>query len=785
MVMAKSLFSLLGFSAMIPWIAAGQLHCPEPQWKPGDGLAGTDGPVYASTVWDPDGPGPMLTQLVIGGQFALVESLLTGNIAKYEIESQTWSSFGSGTNERVLALAGTVSGDLYAGGAFSVAGENPAYYIARWTPSPGGGGSWGPVGGGVNAFVHALESLPSGDVIAGGAFTTAGSANAGGVAIWKPDVSTWVSMGAGVSGPQYPTVHALACLPNGDAIAGGDFTHANGIVVNHIARWDGAAWSPLGSGLNALVRSLKALPSGEIVVGGMFQTAGGVSANRIAKWNPTSGVWSPLGGGFLGDNVSVRSIARLPSDDLVVVGDYIYNAGGISVLGIARWNPSAAKWSGFGNTFISASTLAVLPGGELIAGGLSSWNESSGKWAKITKGNSGEIQHLRRLPDGDLIAGGSFSQIGGIDAVGIARQDHTSGEWASLGGPLNGAVYATTTLPNDDLIVGGTFNKAGNVGVSAIGKWVASTGEWSGLGSGLTGSTDQFPSPVVYALERLASGEVIATGHFLKAGGKPSAGHIARWNDATGNWSLLGSGLSGSFGYGKALATLNNGDLAVGGQFAGAGGKAANNIARWSPSTQTWSTFGSGMDNSVQSLAVLPNGNLVAGGWFLKRIASWNDATGWSSLGSGVSGIVTALHMPAGDDLFVGGNFLAAGGKPVSHIARWNVAKSAWFPLEQGVGSPKFQPWVNAIETDAHNDLVVGGDFLTASGKVSAYLARFGCPTPSCYADCDGSKILDIDDFVCFQTLYASADPQADCDESGDLDIDDFICFQTLFAIGC
>jgi hypothetical protein len=55
----------------------------------------------------------------------------------------------------------------------------------------------------------------------------------------------------------------------------------------------------------------------------------------------------------------------------------------------------------------------------------------------------------------------------------------------------------------------------------------------------------------------------------------------------------------------------------------------------------------------------------------------------------------------------------------------------------------------------------------------------------SCYPDCDASGLLNIDDFVCFQTFYAIGDPSADCDESGTLNIDDFICFQTYYSIGC
>ncbi len=57
--------------------------------------------------------------------------------------------------------------------------------------------------------------------------------------------------------------------------------------------------------------------------------------------------------------------------------------------------------------------------------------------------------------------------------------------------------------------------------------------------------------------------------------------------------------------------------------------------------------------------------------------------------------------------------------------------------------------------------------------------------SPLCYPDCDASGTLNIDDFICFQTLFAIGDPLADCDGGGSLNIDDFICFQTFFALGC
>jgi hypothetical protein len=59
------------------------------------------------------------------------------------------------------------------------------------------------------------------------------------------------------------------------------------------------------------------------------------------------------------------------------------------------------------------------------------------------------------------------------------------------------------------------------------------------------------------------------------------------------------------------------------------------------------------------------------------------------------------------------------------------------------------------------------------------------CESEECYADCDENGILDIDDFVCFQTFFAFGDDYADCDGNGVKDVDDFICFQTFFALGC
>jgi hypothetical protein len=56
---------------------------------------------------------------------------------------------------------------------------------------------------------------------------------------------------------------------------------------------------------------------------------------------------------------------------------------------------------------------------------------------------------------------------------------------------------------------------------------------------------------------------------------------------------------------------------------------------------------------------------------------------------------------------------------------------------------------------------------------------------PSCYPDCNGDGTLNLADFGCFQTRFATGSMYADCNGDGILNLADFGCFQTTFALGC
>ncbi|MEX2219510.1 MAG: COX15/CtaA family protein [Phycisphaerales bacterium] len=306
--------------------------------------------------------------MIVGGDFLLAGSVRADRIARRR--AGVWEPMGTGMNATVRALALMPNGDVIAGGDFTVAGGAAARNIARWD-----GGGWVPLGAGVGVGfvgtrVHAIALLPSGDLVVGGDFTTAGSIEAENVARW--DGGTWHSMGQDLGPFQGPglddAVWALAVLPNGQVIAGGDFGNGTGQSPPFIARFSGSSWQSMGPGVNSTVYSLAAAPNGDLIAGGEFTSPGA----HIARWNGSS--WSALGAGVGGGGgfPTVHAIQPIGAD-IFATGDFT-TAGGAPANRIARWDGSV--WSTLGSGLVSANPafgaglgLTVQPGGALVAVG--------------------------------------------------------------------------------------------------------------------------------------------------------------------------------------------------------------------------------------------------------------------------------------------------------------------------------------------------------------------------------------------------------------------------------
>jgi hypothetical protein len=238
-----------------------------------------------------------------------------------------WISMGGlrGANNSVFATAVDAAGDLYIGGSFTAVGEVIANGIAKWD-----GNAWSVLGSGFSNGVTALAT--SGNVLYAGVNNY--------VAKW--DGIAWSVLGSGMTGGGGPFnfvfVKALA-VAGTNLYAGGAFTMADGTAANNIAKWDGTAWSALGSGVDSWVYAL-AVSDTNLYAGGFFATAGGIPANRIGKWDGIA--WSALGSGMVG---SVHALA-VSGNDVYAGGDFT-TTDGTAASNIAKWNGSV--WSALGS----------------------------------------------------------------------------------------------------------------------------------------------------------------------------------------------------------------------------------------------------------------------------------------------------------------------------------------------------------------------------------------------------------------------------------------------------
>jgi hypothetical protein len=423
--------------------------------------------------------------------------------------------------------------------------------------------------------------------------------------------------------------------------------------------------------MSGWMQAIAVLPNGDFVVAG-GAVIFGVTSGFNQRWNGSA--WAPLGANADGQ---VFTLSTLPNGEILAGGSF-GQIGGVTASAVARW--SGAAWQALGIPGLAGNggALTFLPNGDIVAGGflVARWNGTT--WLPLGAaftyygGPGPRVRALATLPSGDVVAGGQFTAAGSVPVSCIARWNGTT--WLSLGSGMNDNVFALATMPNGTVIAGGQFTVAGGAGVNAIARWNGTA--WSPLGSGVTlGPT-------------LNSGQVYA------------------------------------------LAAMPNGDMIVGGYFDRAGGLSANNIARWNGTT--WSSLGAGSNSAVTSLAVLPNGNVIASG---SLIARWNGVT-WLPLGAGISGNVLALVPLPNGDLIAGGDFMVAGGQATGRIARWSG--TGWSPLGTGADSR-----VQALAARPDGDVFVGGEFSLVDGVVSPGVARLttNCPATatSVGAGCNGS----------------------------------------------
>ena len=583
---------------------------------------------------------------------------------------------------------------------------------------------------GTDAQVTGLAVVGS-DVYLCGTFSIAGDDHYR-LARW--DGADWSDVGTGVNNG----VSDLA-TDGTNLYAAGSFTMAGDVPANRIARWDGANWSALGTGFTGATIQALAVWNGDLYAAGSFTAAGGVAASRIARWDGAT--WSPLGNGL--NNTVYALVAGTAG--LYAAGNFT-SSGATALTRIARWDGTA--WSPLGAGVNNIVTALGVQDGNLYASGsftsaggvsvnlIARWDGSN--WFAMGSGLSAYGARAFAVLNGDLYVGGSFDYAGGSYAPKLARWDGTA--WSAVGESMTGvgasSIDAMVVMPDGvgggNLFVGGVFRSAETMPVKNIARYDGTS--WHALGNGQAPDNTVWETGVGIDAE---GGKVIYAGGLFLQAGSSSAKYIAAWDVDAGTWKSVGTGVNGEV---RTVATSGT-DLYVGGVFTTAGITNAYNVAHWDGTE--WTRLGSGTNAKVEVLRLCPNGagghDLYAGGNFTmvggvaaNRIAKW-DGSAWSALGSGcnawVESIAFADNGAGGTDVYVGGQFTTAGGLPASGIAKWDG--SAWSAVGGGLtatgsGSPAIGEELYVASDGADGlSLYVGGLFTAAGGQPINFIARW------------------------------------------------------------
>ncbi|MFO1078294.1 MAG: WD40 repeat domain-containing protein [Planctomycetota bacterium] len=533
-------------------------------------------------------------------------------------------------------------------------------------------------------------------------------------------------------------------LPGNDLLVTGDFLYAGGIPAWKVARWDGVSWNAFGSGPTGGVEDVIVLPGGELVVGGSFGSFNGVGARGIVYWDGAQ--WSALG---TGTYESVYALAYSPALGIVAAGDFP-SMGGTPALNVAKWN--GTSWSPL-STGIDAGVgpmLRLSDGGLVIGGAFSmvpgtlaahvaKWDGNA--WSALGAGTNGSVSSVVEMPNGDIIVGGSFTTAGGVSATHIARWDGAM--WHALGAGLGNAsssdyVGPLVVLANGDLLAGGSFSNAGALTVNSIARWDGQS--WHSIGGGVT--FGGFYGTVISLVE-MTNGLIVAGGQFLAAGGT-SASNVAMWNGVS--WSPLGQGTNYAV---YALTRSPGGGFIAGGWFTTAGGQVVNHVARWDG--LAWQPLLPGLPDWVDGLTTLPDGDIVAAGRFTGTVARW-DGNSWSPIDGGTLEPAWSL-MFDGAHLFAAGNITVAGSNASAFLAELETSCPAGVATSPttctGSTGPLAltalgAPWVGStFETKADgvapNALVVSLVGFTSPGTpLSAFTPAAG---PGCHLLASGEAV--------------------------------------------
>jgi uncharacterized delta-60 repeat protein len=657
---------------------------------------------------------------------------------------------GSGPNERVLAVAVQLDGKILIGGSFTTYNASARNRIARLNPDGSLDTGFLTTGTGVGGEVTAIAVQSDGKILIGGLFTTYNGTTRNGIARLNADGSIdtgFLNTGTGVVGLLY----AIALQPDGKILIGGNFSSYNGSARNRIARLnaDGSLdtnFDP-GTGTNNSVNTIALQPDGKILIGGYFTTYNGTARNRLARLNADGS----LDTGFLntgaGANSGVLAITR-QSDGKILIGGLFTTYNGSARNRIARLNADGSLDTGFLNTGTGANSdvkaIALQPDGKILIGGLfTTYNDTArNRIARLNSNGSLDTNFnpgtgvndgvfaIALQPDSKMLIGGEFDTYNGVGRNGLARLNADGSldtGFLNTGTGANSPVNAIAVQPDGKILIGGFFTTYNDTERNRIARL------------NVNGSLDTNFNPGTGVNKRInvitlqPNDKILIGGEFDTYNGV-GRNNIARLNaNGSLDTGFLATGIGGDE-YVDAIVLQPDGKILIGGGFTTFNGTARKNIARLNADGSLDTNFdpGTGTNNSVNAIALQPDGKIIIGGNFTtyngtarNRIARLNTNGSIDTNfdpGTGTDAKLNTVVVQSDGKIIIGGNFTTYNSTGRNNIARLNANGSLDTNFDPGTGTGGSE--IGEVRLQPGGKIIIGGNFTSYNGTGRNNIAR-------------------------------------------------------------
>jgi len=225
-------------------------------------------------------------KVLLGGDFTQLNSVPRSHLARLNADGSLDANFSPSINNTVYALAVQSDGQIVVGGAFSSAAGSARNGIARLNGDGTIDNSFDPGTGATGpGTINTVAVQGDGKVLLGGAFN---AFNGTGQTNLVRLLSTGgIDPGFGGGTRANAAVNSLAVQGNGKIVIGGQFSVYNGTLRSRFARLkpDGSldtTFNP-GTGADAAVQSLAVQPDSAVILGGDFTHINGLVRNHIAR----------------------------------------------------------------------------------------------------------------------------------------------------------------------------------------------------------------------------------------------------------------------------------------------------------------------------------------------------------------------------------------------------------------------------------------------------------------------------------------------------------------------